>query len=66
MNKEEFKSAIKEALKEWLDDKFTTFGKWSIATLMAAFLAALIYFVLWTGGWSKLDQPQIIKHGAQD
>ena len=53
MEKEELKRITKEALKEWLDEKFLNFGKWSFATIMAALLAALIYFILWTNGWSK-------------
>jgi tryptophan synthase beta subunit len=45
------KDAVKEALKEWLDDKFSTFGKWAAVTLAALGLAAFVYFVLWAHGW---------------
>ena len=30
MNPDDQKEAIKEALSEWLDDKFSEFGKWSL------------------------------------
>lgn len=45
------KAAVKEALKEWLDAKFTTFGKWSLTSLAALALAALVYFILRANGW---------------
>jgi hypothetical protein len=47
------KRIIKEALKEWLDEKFAAFGKWSFFSLAAAGLAALVFFILWVNGWHK-------------
>lgn len=43
------KRALKEALHEWLDDKFLMFGKWSMGAVMAAFFSAMVYFVLTQG-----------------
>lgn len=37
---EEQKRLIKEAIKEWLDQQFATFGKWSLAALASLALAA--------------------------
>jgi predicted transcriptional regulator len=45
------KAVVKEALKEWLDEKFLTFGKWSAASIAAMLLAAVIYFILTNQGW---------------
>lgn len=50
---EPMKSAVKEALKEWLDEKFTTFGKWALGSLAALGLAAFVYFILWAHGWRQ-------------
>lgn len=47
------KRVIKEALKEWLDEKFSQFGKWSMAAVAAAGMVALVYFILWANGWHK-------------
>lgn len=49
----EEKELVKQALKEWLDEKFTIFGKWSAAAIGAAALAALVYFILASNGWHK-------------
>lgn len=51
-SKEEMKSITKEALKEWLDGKFTTFGHWAFRSISAMAFAALIYFILKTNGWT--------------
>lgn len=45
------KAAVKEGIKEWLDDKFAMFGKWAVVSLAAVALAALVLFVLATNGW---------------
>ncbi len=51
---DEVKHAMKEALKEWLDEKFASFGKWSLGSLGAAVLVAIIYFLLQLNGWKHV------------
>lgn len=51
------KETVKEALKEWLDDKFAAFGRWSFAAAAAAAFAALMYFVLKMNGWQRVTGP---------
>jgi hypothetical protein len=46
------KDAVKEALKEWLDDKFLLVGKYTVNGIIAAGLAALVYFILTNQGWN--------------
>lgn len=53
MSDQDTKDALKEALKEWLDEKFATFGKWSAAGIAAAALGALAYFMLSMNGWHR-------------
>jgi hypothetical protein len=50
--KELIKAAFKEAAREWLDNKFAEFGKWSAMAIAAAALVALIYFILKLNGWN--------------
>lgn len=47
------KEVIKEAISEWLDKQFATLGKWSLAGICSAGLAALAYFILTNNGWHK-------------
>lgn len=47
------KRVMKEAIKEWLDEQFTKVGKWTTASFVALFLAALVYLILWANGWHK-------------
>lgn len=54
--REEVQSARREDkrdIKEWLDDQFSTFGRWSVMALTSAIFFALIYFVLKMNGFSK-------------
>lgn len=53
MSEQETKEALKEALKEWLDDKLAQVGWWSIKTFAVAGLGALAYFILIMNGWHK-------------
>ncbi len=46
-----YKEAVREALKEWLDEKFTTLGKFSLTSIAAMALAGLVYFILAWNGW---------------
>lgn len=50
---EEQKQIIKEALKEWLDEKFLAFGKWTAAGVAAIVLAVFVYLSLRIDGWHK-------------
>jgi hypothetical protein len=53
MDKEELKRITKEALKEWMDEKFLSFGKWSFGLFSAAVFMAVVYFVLKINGWTN-------------
>jgi hypothetical protein len=46
------KESAREAHREWLDETFATFGKWSMTALGAALFSALVYIILTTSGWS--------------
>lgn len=39
------KSLFKEALTEWLDDKWATFGKWTFRGLGAAVFTIVLYLL---------------------
>ena len=47
------KRVMKEAIKEWLDEQFARFGRWSFYGIAAAGLGALAYFLLTASGWHK-------------
>ena len=54
---EKTKALIKEAIKEWLDDKLAkvneTVGKWFLRTVAVLVVAALAYFTLIANGWHR-------------
>lgn len=56
------REAAKEAIKEWLDAQFTSFGKWSARLIATALLIVLFYaFVsLRTKGFT--DLPAVSVH----
>ena len=47
-NKDLIKAAMKEAIKEWMNEKFQEFGQWSFYGILVAFFGALVYIVLST------------------
>ena len=47
------KAALKEALKEWLDDQFALFGRWSAASILAIVFSWAVYVALHAAGWHK-------------
>lgn len=51
MEKKEQKELIKEALKEWLEAQWATFGKWTAKGIGAALFSAVAYWWLTTHGW---------------
>ena len=46
LDPQDLKKVLKEALKEWLDEKYSEFGHWSVNAIMAAALAALAYYLI--------------------
>lgn len=51
LDREEQKAIVKEAIREWLDEKYIAFGKWTLHGMMAAGLGALAYFLATHGGF---------------
>lgn len=50
--KEDHKDIVKEAFKEWLDDKAAAFGKWTIKYIATALFGFILFFLV-THGWLK-------------
>ena len=53
MTEADVKRALREGIKEWLDEQFASFGKWTLVGLASAGMAALGYFILYTGTLHK-------------
>lgn len=47
------KAAMKEGIKEWLNETYSSIGHWTVRTFLVAGIGALMYFILVTGGWHK-------------
>lgn len=53
LSKEETKAAMKQAMKEWMDEKFAEFGKWTLVGLAVATLVLLAWGTMIFYGWHK-------------
>lgn len=55
MDEEKLKALVKEsareAHREWLNEMFSTFGKWTMTGFCVALFGALVYLILFTNGW---------------
>jgi hypothetical protein len=47
------KTALKEAMREWLDAQFAAFGKWTLGGLLSAAIVGLVYLAMTGAGWHK-------------
>lgn len=47
------KALIKEAIKEWLNEKIAEFGWFALKSVGAMAFAAVMYFILVQNGWHK-------------
>jgi hypothetical protein len=45
------KTAIREVMNEWLDERMREVGKWSLRGIALAGFVALLYFILTHSGW---------------
>jgi len=52
LSPEEQKQIVKEAISEWLNEKYSEFGKWTLHGLLATAFGALAYFLA-AHGWFK-------------
>ena len=51
-DKDEQKKVMKEALKEWLDEKAAEFGKWTLKWIATAIFGTVLVFLV-TNGYIK-------------
>lgn len=52
-DKECFKQAIKEAAKEWLQEQFASFGKWTAIGIASATFYGVVKIIIVAGWWPK-------------
>lgn len=51
--KDDTKEAVKEAFKEWVDEKVQAFGWWSLKTIGMLIVGAILYFFVQTHGFKR-------------
>lgn len=51
---EHTKELFKQAIKEWLDEKYQDVGRWTVNGIWALALVGIVYFILWTHGWKQV------------
>lgn len=48
LTEDDVKNALKEAIKEWLDEKYAQFGKWTVRALIASLLSSVITIIFYS------------------
>lgn len=48
LTEDDVKNALKDAIKEWLDEKYAQFGKWTLRALLASLLSSVITIIFYT------------------
>jgi len=51
LRRDEDKQLVKEALKEWINERFAEFGKWTAKGLAVAAFGVFLYLYLTSQGW---------------
>lgn len=49
LNKDELKTAVKQAAKEWLDEQLDRFGRWTLRTLAAFIFVGILVVIIKIG-----------------
>ena len=54
-DEDNMKKIMKSAIKEWMDDRYTAFGKWTLRAIGVASLGVLAWLIIEMNGapWSK-------------
>jgi len=47
------KEALKEGIKEWMNEQFAMFGKFTLGALLAAAFGGMVYLSMIGMGWHK-------------
>jgi histidyl-tRNA synthetase len=50
--REEMKSIVRDAIREWLTEQLSTFGWWTLRGILAMALAMVVWFSLVKAGWA--------------
>jgi len=53
LTKSEQKQIVKEAIKEWLNETWAEFGKWSARSIAAIVISVVAYLWLSQHGWRR-------------
>lgn len=53
MTQDDQKAAIKEAIRDWMDERFATFGKWTAGGLFGLLFGWLVYGLMSLNGWHR-------------
>jgi hypothetical protein len=52
IKREEMKSIVRDAIREWLTEQLSTFGWWTLRGILAMALAMVVWFSLVKAGWA--------------
>jgi hypothetical protein len=53
LSDDQVKAALKEAFREWLDDRYAEVGKWTVGAAAVAVFGGLTWLVMTAAGWHR-------------
>lgn len=56
LDEDRVKEALKEGLKEWLDEQYARVGRWTVGAFLTMLFSTLVWLILYKNGFTLLTK----------